>query len=68
MDLPWPKREESRVKPEYLEKTPDNQSENQYHIICENSPTQQGVDPSPSNIGDKFAWSKCDDSNQLSCR
>ena len=47
-----PKR--GRRKPEYPEKTPNNQSENQHHVRSENS---------PSNIGDKFAWSERTGSN-----
>ena len=48
-------------KPEYPEKTPDNQPENQYHIMIrgENSPPRPGIEPPPSpNSGDKFAWSE----------
>ena len=47
-------------KPEYPEKTPDNQPENRYHIIIrgENSPPQPGIEPSPSNHGDKCVWTE----------
>ena len=45
--------------PEYLEKSPDNQSENRYHIYRgKNSSPQPGIEPLPSDIGDKFAWSE----------
>ena len=40
---------------------PDNQPENRYDIIIrgEDSPHQPGIEPSsPSNAGDKFAWSE----------
>ena len=48
-------------KAEYLEITPDNESENRYHLIIrgENSLPHPGIEPSPSNIGDQFAWSEC---------
>ena len=54
-------------KPEYPEKNPDNQPENLYYIIIrgENSQPQQGIEPAPSNIGDKFAWSERAGSNPL---
>ena len=42
-------------------KKPDNQPEkNRYLIIIrgENSPSQPGIEPSPSNIGDNFAQSE----------
>ena len=47
-------------KPDYPEKPPDNQPENRYHIIIrgEHISPQLGIEPSPSNIGDKFAWSE----------
>ena len=34
-------------------------------IRGENSLPQPGIEPSPSNIGDKFAWSECTSSNPL---
>ena len=49
-----------------LEETPDNQSKDRYHMVWEvkmHPPT--GIEPSPSNIGDKFAWSESACSNPL---
>ena len=53
---PLPKRAGS--KPEYPKKTPNNQSENRYHVII------RGEIHHTSNIGDKFVWSERAGSDQ----
>ena len=59
-------REGWRGKPEYLEKTHDNQPESQYHILeMKIHHPDPESNPSPSNIGDKLAWSERASSNQL---
>ena len=42
-------------KPEYPEKTPDSLLVIRYHIRGENPMPRMGIEPSPSNIGDKLA-------------
>ena len=44
-------------KPEYPEKSPDSLPANRYHNIRGENPTSwTGLEPSPSNIGDRLAW------------
>ena len=54
---PLHKRGEST--PEYPEKPPDNQPENRYHTLeVKIHRRDRGIEPQPSNIGDKFDWSE----------
>ena len=55
------------LQPEYPgRKTPTTSPKIDIIIRGENSPPQQGIEPSPSNIGDEFAWSqRRDGSNPL---
>ena len=46
-------------KPEYSDKTPNSLPANRYHIIIivgQNPTSRTGLEPSPSDIGDKFLW------------
>ena len=43
-------------KPEYPEKKPDSLPANRYHIRGENPTSRTGIEPSPSNTGEKLIW------------